>query len=206
VAGAGFGDLARFYPGALLLSVLLTAVFAALPLIEERRAGFLLAVLASPAPRAAVVAGKVAGGATLALAQALLFAPALAFTGLRPGAGGLALTLALVTAAGAGLTAVGFWLAWHSRTPQGFHAIMNVVLIPLWMISGALFAREGAQGWMGVLMTANPLAYVLADLSAALSGRSPQGAGLLLSLAAALWFGARSVAALNRGGPRSFTP
>jgi ABC-2 type transport system permease protein len=184
IIGSGFGDLARFFSGALLLSVMFTAVFATMSVIEDRREGFLLAMLASPAPRCAVVTGKVLGGAAMAAAQGLLFLACLPLAGaplslaaLPGAAAGLALT-------GFSFTAMGFWLAWRSRTPQGFHALMNIVLMPLWMISGALFTMETAHPWLRAAMAGNPLLYFHAVLERTLMpGAAGAGPGLGVSFA-----------------------
>ncbi|HET9364802.1 MAG TPA: ABC transporter permease, partial [Candidatus Angelobacter sp.] len=55
--------------------------------------------------------------------------------------------------------ALGFVIAWGMESAQGFHAIINLFLIPLWMLSGALFPVSGASGWIKYLMRANPLTY-----------------------------------------------
>ncbi|MHB1958784.1 MAG: ABC transporter permease, partial [Acidobacteriaceae bacterium] len=57
------------------------------------------------------------------------------------------------------LTALGFIIAWPMDSTQAFHAIINLVLIPLWMGSGALFPVSGASGWLRFLMLLNPLTY-----------------------------------------------
>ena len=63
-----------------------------------------------------------------------------------------------------GLTGLGFLIAWKMDSTQGFHAIMNLFLIPLWLLSGSLFPASGAAGWLGTVMAANPLTYGVAAL------------------------------------------
>lgn len=203
IIGSGFGDLARFFTGSLLLSVMFTAVFATMSVIEDRREGFLLAMLVSPAPRCAVVIGKVLGGATMAAVQGLLFLVCLPLTG-------TALAVAALPAAAAGLaltgfafTAMGFWLAWRSRTPQGFHALMNIVLMPLWMISGALFTQQTAHPWLRAVMSVNPLLYFHAILErtlmpAAGSVAPSLGTSLVVTCAAGLLFLTAAIYAVER--------
>jgi ABC-2 type transport system permease protein len=204
VVGSGFSDMAFFFPGAVLLSVLFTALFSTMSVIDDRRAGFLLSVLASPAPRAAFVCGKVAGGAAMAAVQGLLFVAVGAV--LKPAGASLPVwqPLAALLLAGLAFTAIGFWLAWHSRTPQGFHAIMNVVLMPLWMISGALFPPEKAQPWLQAIMRFNPMRYFLDLLRHSLAPWSPDpsadprlAAGVCL--ATAVLAACLSVYAVERG-------
>src|SRR5712672_1088975 len=86
VIGSGFGSSFRsggaagqqhyldyFYPGALIMIVLFTSIFAMMSVIEDRKEGFLLSVMAAPVPRSAIVLGKVLGGTTLAAAQGMIF-------------------------------------------------------------------------------------------------------------------------------------
>lgn len=164
VIGAGFGDLAFFFPGALTLTVMFSAVFSTMSLIEDRREGFLLSVLVSPAPRSAMVIGKVLGSSTLAWVQGLIFLIFLPLAGLRPGVSQLLILAGALFLVSFTFTALGFLIAWQMESSQGFHAIMNLVLFPLWMVSGALFPVARASSWMQWVMLANPMTYALAVL------------------------------------------
>lgn len=162
--GAGFGDLAFFFPGALTLTVMFSAVFSTMSLIEDRREGFLLSMLVSPAPRLSMVLGKVLGSATLAGLQGVIFLAFVPLTGLRPSPAALAAAAGLLFLIAFTFTALGFLIAWRMDSIQGFHAIMNLVLFPLWLVSGAMFPITGAHGWMQWVMRLNPLTYSLAAL------------------------------------------
>src|SRR5205807_4013870 len=119
-------------------------------------------VLVSPVPRSAMVAGKVLGGTLIAMIQALLFLALAPLLGLRLGAaaiGGIAAVLFLVSL---GMTATGFLFAWRADSIQGFHAVMNLLLFPMWLLSGAFFPPSGAPVWLRAVMYANPLTYGLA--------------------------------------------
>jgi len=83
------------------------------------------------------------------------------------------------------LSGLGFIVAWQFDSIQGFHAIMNLGLVPLWILSGAAFPAVGAAPWVRVLMTANPLTYGVAALRHVLSptplaGEPPLGLCLLV--------------------------
>ncbi|MCW5964818.1 MAG: ABC transporter permease [Bryobacterales bacterium] len=159
VVGSGYSDFARFLPGALVLTVMFSAIFSAMSLIEDRKEGFLLCVLASPAPRLAIVLGKVAGGALIAASQTMVFLFLATLGGtLYPNAqlGALAGLLVLIAIA---FTAAGFLIAWLIPSPQGFHAIINLIFVPLWMISGAIFSLQQSHAWMRWLMLVNPVTY-----------------------------------------------
>jgi ABC-2 type transport system permease protein len=172
VIGSGFGTSFRsgqaagqqhslnyLYPGMLVMIVLFTAIFTMMSVIEDRNQGFLLSVLVAPVPRAAIVLGKVMGGTTLAAAQGLIclvFAP---LVGVHLTIVSLALIVLTVFLVSFALTALGFAIAWPMDSTQAFHAIINLFLIPMWLLSGALFPISGASKWIRGVMYANPLTY-----------------------------------------------
>jgi ABC-2 type transport system permease protein len=170
--GSGFGDLAFFYPGALVLTVMFSAVFSTMSLIEDRREGFLLSMLVSPAPRSSMVLGKIAGSATLAWIQGLVFLCFVPATGHTPGAAALVEAAAVIGLIAFMFTVTGFVIAWQMESTQGFHAIMNLVLLPLWLVSGSLFPIAKAHGWVQWLMRANPVTYAVSALRAPLEGHA----------------------------------
>jgi len=150
VLGTGIGGAAYrayFFPGTIVMSVMFTCIFSTASIIEDRQAGFLQSVLVAPIPRAAIVMGKILGGATLSTLQGLIL---LVFAGtvgasFRPGPlAGLLLSLFLVSFV---MTALGFWLAWKVESAPGFHTLMNLLLLPLWMASGAVFAASPSS-WL----------------------------------------------------------
>ena len=175
-----------FFPGTVLMILLFTAIFSTISIIEDRREGFLQSVLVAPVPRLAIVLGKVLGGAALAFAQGVVFLILGPLVGVRPSPGGLAVALVLMAVLSVALTALGFCIAWRMSSTQGFHAIMNLFLMPMWFLSGALFPSENAAGPLRWVMRANPLTYGLSGLREALywgregAASAPgQGSGLL---------------------------
>lgn len=177
-AGAGQHYLQYFFPGAVIMIVLFTSIFTMMSVIEDRRDGFLLSVLVSPASRSAIVLGKVLGGATLAAIQGfvfLAFAPAIGARFNIIQAGEAMLAVFLVAFA---LTALGFTIAWPLDSTQAFHAIINLFLIPLWMVSSALFPLSGASPWLRQLMLVNPLTYGVEALRTALFSSAAGDAGM----------------------------
>ena len=127
--------LTFFFPGILVMVVLFTAIFGTISVIEDRQQGFLQGVLVAPGPRWAMVVGKIAGVASLALLQTALLAAmaplaGYAYAGIDWGL--LALVVALTVA---GLTAVGFAMAWALSSAQAYPAVMSMILLPLWILS-----------------------------------------------------------------------
>ncbi len=173
-----------FFPGTVMMIVLFTAIFSTISIIEDRREGFLQGVLVAPVHPWAVALGKILGGASLAFGQGLLFFALAPLVGLRFGLLEFLAAAGILAAASVALTALGFVFAWKSTSVQGFHGIMNLVLFPLWLLSGALFPRETAASWMALVMSLNPLTYGLDGMRAALAGGSAGtawlGAGVLV--------------------------
>jgi ABC-2 type transport system permease protein len=165
IIGYGSNDLSRFYSGALVLTVMFSAIFSTISIIEDRREGFLLSMMVSPAPRTSLVLGKILGSATLAWIQGLIF---LAFAPLA----GVSITpMELIPVAASiflisfTLTGLGFVIAWRMNSTAGFHGIMNLLLVPMWMVSGSLFPMADAHGWIKGVMWANPLTYSISLLN-----------------------------------------
>ena len=188
IIGYGSNDLGRFYSGALVLTVMFSAIFSTISIIEDRREGFLLSMLVSPAPRTSLVLGKIMGSATLAWIQGLIFLAFAPLAGVRIGLTGLLPVVAAILLISFTLTGLGFVIAWRMESTAGFHAIMNLLLVPMWMVSGSLFPMATAHGWVKAIMWVNPLTYSIALLNFTL--RLPNAApGPMVSLVVTAAFG-----------------
>lgn len=153
-----------FFPGTIAMILLFTAIFATISIIEDRREGFLQSVLVAPAPRWAMVLGKIVGGAAIAMLQALLFLLLGAATmGLASSAGEVLLAVVLMAVMAVALTGLGFTIAWRMESSQGFHAVMSVFLFPMWLLSGSLFPDDPGS-WLTLISRFNPLTYGVAGL------------------------------------------
>jgi ABC-2 type transport system permease protein len=187
VIGSGFGTSFRssgaggehylnyFFPGALIMIVLFTAIFTMMSVIEDRKEGFLLSVLVAPVSRSVIVLGKVLGGATLATFQGLIFLLFAPFLGIHFTVMSFLLTIAVIFLVAFSLTALGFMIAWPMDSTGGFHAVINLFLIPLWLLSGSMFPISGASLWIKALMRINPLTYGTDALRMLLYPNGPGG-------------------------------
>ncbi|MEQ8208648.1 MAG: ABC transporter permease [Lacipirellulaceae bacterium] len=157
-------DYAHFFPGTLVMILLFTAIFATISIIEDRREGFLQSVLVAPSPRWAMVAGKILGGAAIAMIQGLLFLT-LGWLTLPLESSVLEILQAVILMAliAVSLTSLGFVIAWRMDSTAGFHAIMSVFLLPMWLLSGAFFPA-GSDGILGWIVRVNPLTYGVSGL------------------------------------------
>ena len=183
---AGTGYMEYFYPGVLTLVMLFTAIFATIAIVEDRREGFLQGVLVAPVTRTSIVLGQALGGTTLALLQGVLFLLLAPLAGLRFSLGSLLLVVLVLFCIAFTMTNLGLIIAWRMRSTQGFHAIMNLLLMPLWLLSGAFFPLTGAPLWLLWVMRGNPLTYGIAALRRSLYLAHPAAAGAVPALAPAL--------------------
>jgi len=164
----GAGYLAYFFPGVVVLTVLFTAIYSTITVIEDRQEGFLQGVLVAPVSRAGVVVGKMLGGTTLAVVQGGIVLAAAPLIGMRLGGAAWVAALAMLTLVAYALTGLGMVIAWTMDSSGGFHAIMNLLLMPMWMLSGAVFPYDGAHPVLRALMIVNPLTYGVDGLRRAL--------------------------------------
>ena len=149
------------YPGVLAMSVLFTAIFSAASIVWDREFGFLREMLVAPVSRSAIVIGKILGGATIATIQGIIM---LALAGLAdvPYNPVLLLTLAgeLFLLAFT-LTSFGVMMAARITQFQAFMALTQMLVMPLFFLSGALYPLHGLPGWLSVLTRLDPLTYVV---------------------------------------------
>lgn len=197
--GSGFGESFRlpglgergdyleyFYPGILAMIILFTAIFSTIAIIEDRNEHFLQSVLVAPVPRSAIVFGQAMGGTTLALLQGVLLLAAAPLAGIPLTLPGAIAAIAVMFLLAFALTSLGLLLAWRLDSTQGFHALMNMLLIPLWLLSGAVFPAVAAHPLLGWLMTINPVTYGVAALRRCLYLARPEAVAGLPELGVSL--------------------
>jgi ABC-2 type transport system permease protein len=149
------------YPGILCISVMFTAMFSAASIVWDREFGFLREMMVAPVRRSSIVVGKCLGGATVACSQGvimILLAPAVHVGYNVPlilGIFGLQLLLAFT------ITAFGVMIAIRIKQMQAFFGVMQMIVMPMFFISGALFPASGLPGWLTVLNRIDPLTYAV---------------------------------------------
>jgi ABC-2 type transport system permease protein len=172
VLGAGLQGLSQagthgvslktfIYPGILCIAVMFTAMFSAASIVWDREFGFLREMMVAPVRRSSIVIGKCLGGATVASFQGVIV---IALAGLVHVPydpllilGIFALQLLLAFA----ITAFGVMIAVRIKQMQSFMGVMQMVVMPLFFISGALFPASGLPGWLTVLNRIDPLTYAV---------------------------------------------
>jgi len=168
--GSGFNYLGYLFPGTLIQILLFASIFSTISIIQDRQQGFLQGVLVAPVSRGAIVLGKVLGGVSIAVLQALIFLPFGIFVGIEVPILSWLAALGLMALVSFGLTSLGVLLAWRFESIQGFHSVMNLFLFPMWLLSGAVFPQKSAASWIGYVMRVNPLTYGVDALRRILGG------------------------------------
>ncbi|MBI5764977.1 MAG: ABC transporter permease [Planctomycetes bacterium] len=182
------------FPGAIASILMFTAIFSTISIIDDRKEGFMQGVLAAPVPRTSIALGKVLGATTLAVGQAILFLFFGRAAGIHLHVVTFIASFAVMVIVAFSVTSLGFLIAWQMESTQGFHAVMNLFLMPMLILSGAFFPTSGAAKGMYYLMMLNPMTYGVTLLRAAVysGGTVPTegwGTALVVSVAfAAIMF------------------
>jgi len=158
---AGVDFKTFIYPGVLAMSVLFTSIFSAASIVWDREFGFLREMLVAPVRRWSIVIGKCLGGATVATFQGIIF---LALAGVAHVPYNPVLLLTLVgelLLLSFTLTAFGVMMAARIKQIQAFMALTQMVVMPLFFLSGALYPLNGLPNWLTVLTRIDPLTYIV---------------------------------------------
>ena len=161
---AGVDFRTFIYPGVLAMSVLFTAIFSAASIVWDREFGFLREILVAPVSRGSIVIGKCLGGATIATFQGIIFLALAGFAGVPYN------PLLIITLIGEllllsfTLTAFGVMMAARIKQFQAFMALTQMLVMPLFFLSGALYPLSGLPAWLSVLTRIDPLTYIVGPM------------------------------------------
>ncbi|HEX4805731.1 MAG TPA: ABC transporter permease [Conexibacter sp.] len=184
-------DLRTFmYPGVLAMAVLFTAMFSAASVVWDREYGFLREMLVAPVRRGSIVLGKCVGGATVAAFQGVLVMALAPLVHVPYSAVMVLEVLALQLLLAFMITAFGVMCAVRITQMQAFMALMQMLVMPLLFLSGALFPLAGLPRWLEVLNRFDPLTYAVNPIRTAVFDRidlTPAARAALLP--GITWFG-----------------
>lgn len=188
---AGQGSYIRFLsPGVIGMALLMTAFFSGMGLIWDRHFGFLKETLVAPVPRLFIVIGRIFGGATVATAQGVLMMSACMVVGFRPGTlVFLPLTFLFMMLISIMFSAMGTAIAARIGDFQGFQLVVNLLVMPMFFLSGSLFPLAGLPKPLAFVASINPLSFAVDGLRYGLTGSTHFGVvtdlAVLLALTAA---------------------
>jgi ABC-2 type transport system permease protein len=187
---AGVDFRTFIYPGVLAMSVLFTSIFSAASIVWDREFGFLREMLVAPVRRWAIVVGKCLGGATVATFQGIIF---LALAGVAHVPYDPLLLLTLVgelLLLSFTLTAFGVMMAARIKQIQAFMALTQLLVLPLFFLSGALYPLSGLPAWLTVLTRIDPLTYIVDPMRSAVFGHLSVSPLAVQTLSPGItWFG-----------------
>ena len=198
VLSGGFHDYRAYLaPGVMAQAALFIAIFFGLAVIWERDVGQLQRLLATPLPRLAIVLGKATGACVRALAQAVVLLAVLAVTGIaiRWNALDVLGVLVLLLLATGGFACLSMILASLVRTRERFMGIGQLVMMPLFFASSALYPLSIMPGWLRIVASVNPLTYEVDGMRQLLVGISSGGTLWLDFLVGALFLAATATTA-----------
>lgn len=160
------------FPGLLVLLVMNTALFAPVSTVEDRKDGFLQTLLVAPISHGSIMLGKIFAGTLLAILQTgviLIFAPLVGVPMTWLSAGNTLLALAVV---GLAFSSLGFLIAWLSESVHGFQAMIQIFIIPLWLLAEGVVpvSRDSWLAWFAVV---NPVSYAVDVVRQAFAGNEP---------------------------------
>jgi ABC-2 type transport system permease protein len=169
---AGQGDYLQFLaPGVIAMTVLFSGIFSGIELIWDRQFGFLKETLVAPVPRFQIMLGRTLGGTTVAVLQGLIVGTLCFVAGFRPViSGSLPFTLVFMAMIGFVFTAMGTSIASVLTDFQAFPMVMNLLVMPMFFLSGALFPLSSVPPALVFIASVDPLAYGVDGLRAALVG------------------------------------
>lgn len=168
IAGANYEQY--IFPGILMQTFLFSSIFYGAYLVWDRRIDLLKAVLVTPLSRSSIFLGKVLGGVTFALIEAIIILAFGVAININYTPTSILLTLVTVIIAAAGLTAVGLTIGSLMTSPEGFQLITTFVIFPLFFLSGGLFPLNNLPSYLTALTIANPLTYIVDSLRSLLLG------------------------------------
>jgi ABC-2 type transport system permease protein len=149
------------YPGVLSMSVLFTAIFSAASIVWDREFGFLREMLVAPVSRSAIVIGKCLGGATVATFQGIVILALAGFAHVPYDPVLFLILIGELLLLSFTLTAFGVMMAARIKQIQAFMALTQMLVMPLFFLSGALYPLNGLPAWLTVLTRLDPLTYIV---------------------------------------------
>jgi len=152
------------YPGVLAMSVLFTAIFSAASIVWDREFGFLREILVAPVSRASIVIGKCLGGATIATFQGVVFLILAGFADVPYNPALIVTLIGELLLLSFTLTAFGVMMAARIKQFQAFMALTQMLVMPLFFLSGALYPLAGLPAWLSVLTRIDPLTYIVGPM------------------------------------------
>ncbi|MDR0913002.1 MAG: ABC transporter permease [Methanobrevibacter sp.] len=183
IFGVGLGSAMRFsgtmgsyetfiYPGIIAQTILFTCVMAGVGIIIDKEYGFLKEVMVAPLSRASIIFGKALGISTGAIIQAIILLVLSFIVGVKMTPLIFIESLILCCIIAVGLSGLGLLVASFMDSMEGFNLVMSFVIMPVFLLSGALFPVSGLPDWLNFIVYLDPLTYGVDGLRGIILGNS----------------------------------
>jgi len=161
LATGNFGvDFTQFmYPGIIAMSVMSVAFFSTISTVWDREFGFLKEILVAPVSRVAVAFGKTLGATTIASIQALILLILAPLIGVAIHVAVIPQLVIFMLLLAFAISGMGLLISSLMKTTESFGLVMQVLIFPMFFISGAFFPLTAVPSWMLALSYINPLTY-----------------------------------------------
>ena len=167
----GMNYLDFLAPGIVGMTLLFAGTMSGASVIWDKEFGFLKEVLVAPVNRFSIILGRSLGSMTIAIVQAFIIIAIAAAMGVKiSGLSGFLLSILFMVLTCATFTGLGLIIATKLADTEGFMSIMNLVILPIFFLSGAFFPVEGMPGGIRHIMYINPLTYGVDGLRGTLVG------------------------------------
>jgi ABC-2 type transport system permease protein len=166
------------YPGVMAMSTLFTCFFSAGSIVWDREFGFMREMLVAPVRRSAIVVGKALGGATAGMAQGVIVLGIGPLVGVSFSPLMVVVLLAELMVLSFAITSIGVLVAVRIKSFQAFMALVQIIIMPMFFLSGALFPMRNLPGWLDWATRFDPLTYAVDPMRRAVLGELP-GAPLI---------------------------
>lgn len=155
----GVNYIVFMYPGTIAMTVMGVGFFATISTVWDRQFGFLKEILVAPIPRTAIALGKTAGAATMASVQAFLLLVMAPIIGIALHPECIPLLIVYMLMLSFAVAGLGLFVASLMKTTESFGILVQILIFPMFFLSGAFFPLTAVPTWMAVLSYINPLTY-----------------------------------------------
>lgn len=159
LSNAGFDYVTFLFPGIIGMTLLFTSIFSAVSIVSDREFGFLKEILVAPVPRSGVAVGRILGGSTIAMIQGSIMLAISPWVGVHLTVKMILLFIPAMFLMAAVLTSLGIMVASRLKTSSGFQMVIQFMVMPMFILSGALFPLTGVPRWMEIVALVNPATY-----------------------------------------------
>ncbi|SDJ06789.1 ABC transporter permease [Natribacillus halophilus] len=154
-----FNYVEFIFPGIVSMTLLMTSVFSSLSVIQDRDFGYMREILVSPVSRVNIALGKMLGSASVAFVQGVMMFVLMPFLGISIDLVTLLQLLPVMFMIACAFSSLGLLVASLLNSMQGFQLVVNILVMPMIFLSGALFPLSNMPGWVDFIVTLNPVTY-----------------------------------------------